>query len=77
VIEAGEWALDRTPTQEEIGDALGLSMVHVNRTMRALREAGIVAIKGRRLTVLDWEGLKRAGEFDPMYLHIGPVTGFA
>jgi CRP-like cAMP-binding protein len=77
VIEAGEWALDRTPTQEEIGDALGLSVVHVNRTMRALREAGLVAIKGRRLQVLDWEGLKRAGEFDPMYLHLGPVTGFA
>jgi CRP-like cAMP-binding protein len=54
VIEAGEWALDRTPTQEEMGDALGLSLVHVNRTMRTLREAGLVAMKGRRLQVLDW-----------------------
>src|SRR6266571_4156414 len=34
-------------TQELIGDALGLSVPHVNRTLRKLREAGLVGIDGR------------------------------
>jgi CRP-like cAMP-binding protein len=62
--------IEQSPTQEELGDALGLSVVHVNRTLRALREDGLVTTKSRRIVVLDWEGLKKAGEFDPAYLHV-------
>ena len=62
--------IEQRPTQEELGDALGLSVVHVNRTMRALRENGLIVSAGKRLVVLDWEGLQEAGEFDPMYLHM-------
>jgi CRP/FNR family transcriptional regulator len=40
-------------TQEHIGDALGLTSVHVNRTLRALRVDGIVSVRGRTLRVLD------------------------
>lgn len=56
-------------TQNEIGDALGLSTVHVNRTLQELRGESLVSLEGRMLTVLDWEGLKLAGEFDATYLH--------
>ncbi len=57
-------------TQAELGDALGISTVHVNRTLQELRAAGLIRLQGARLTVLDWEGLKEVGEFDPTYLHL-------
>ena len=57
-------------TQEELGDALGLSSVHVNRVLQELRQNGLVVLRGRRLSTPDWEGLKAAGEFDPTYLHL-------
>ena len=57
-------------TQTELGDALGLSTVHVNRTLQDLRSAGLVEWQGGVMTVLDWENLKAAGEFDPGYLHL-------
>jgi CRP-like cAMP-binding protein len=56
-------------TQTEIGDALGLSMVHVNRTLQHLRGANLITLANGRLTVNDWEDLKALGEFDPAYLH--------
>jgi CRP-like cAMP-binding protein len=59
-------------TQAEFADALGLSTVHVNRVLQALRGNGLITLKGSTLTVLDWDGLTRAGEFDPMYLHLDP-----
>jgi CRP-like cAMP-binding protein len=57
-------------TQSELGDAMGLSTVHVNRTLQDLRAAGLISLKGGSLSVLDWDGLKHAGEFDPTYLHL-------
>jgi CRP-like cAMP-binding protein len=57
-------------TQTEIGDALGLSTVHTNKTLRALREAGLIELRGRRLKIRDWDGLCALGEFDPGYLHL-------
>ncbi|HEX2140578.1 MAG TPA: Crp/Fnr family transcriptional regulator [Woeseiaceae bacterium] len=64
-------------TQGEIGDALGLSNVHVSRTVKELRKADLVAFKAGWLTINDWEGLKAAGEFDPGYLHLRPAEGAA
>ena len=57
-------------TQNELGDALGLSLVHVNRTLQDIRENGLIVLKGGTLQVVDWEGLQRAGDFDPTYLHL-------
>lgn len=57
-------------TQVEMGDMLGLSTVHVNRTLRELRAAGLIALEKGQLAVLDWPGLTRAGDFDPAYLHM-------
>jgi CRP-like cAMP-binding protein len=61
---------DLHTTQAELGDALGLSTVHVNRVLQDLRKDGLIALRGRSLAVLDWNGLKRAGDFDPLYLHL-------
>ena len=59
-------------TQAELGDAMGISTVHVNRTLQELRAAGLITLRGARLTVLNWEGLSEVGEFDPTYLHLRP-----
>jgi CRP-like cAMP-binding protein len=55
-------------TQELIGDAVGLTTVHVNRTMRSLREDKLIAVDGKRVTILDFEGLSLISDFDKSYL---------
>jgi CRP-like cAMP-binding protein len=57
-------------TQAELGDAFGLSTVHVNRVLQDLRGDGLITLHSGSLKVLDWDGLKKAGEFDPTYLHL-------
>ena len=57
-------------TQATLGDATGLSTVHVNRTLQELRAAGLIRMEDGAVTVLDWERLKQAGRFDPGYLHL-------
>lgn len=55
-------------TQEQIGDVLGLTAVHVNRSIKALRIAGYIAISGSRLLILNPQELATVAEFDPAYL---------
>ena len=57
-------------TQAQLGDALGLSTVHINRTLQELRQDELVAWKSSIVTILDWDGLRRAGDFDPAYLQL-------
>ena len=59
-------------TQEQIGDALGLTAVHVNRTIQQLRTEGVIVTSGRTMTLPDLARLRRIGGFDPSYLHIDP-----
>lgn len=59
-------------TQKLIGDALGLTPVHVNRTIQHLRNDGLVEIANRTMTLLDVSRLRQLGGFDPRYLHIDP-----
>jgi CRP-like cAMP-binding protein len=56
-------------TQEEIGDATGLTSVHVNRMLRELSDEGLIRRDGRMLEILDWEAFKEAAAFDGAYLH--------
>ncbi|MGR4067364.1 Crp/Fnr family transcriptional regulator [Halomonas sp. LR3S48] len=57
-------------TQEELADAIGISAVHVSRTMQALRAEGLIETKKMQITIPDWEKLQEAGEFDSLYLHL-------
>ena len=57
-------------TQVEFADAMGLSTVHVNRVVQKLRADGLIGLNGDRLTIPNWEKLKRLGDFDPTYLHL-------
>ncbi|MER9316023.1 Crp/Fnr family transcriptional regulator [Mesorhizobium sp. M0659] len=56
-------------TQAALGDALGLSTVHVNRMLQELRRRGLIATSGSKVHALDWAGLTHAGDFDTTYLH--------
>lgn len=61
-------------TQAILADALGLSTVHVNRTIQELRLKKLIRLTSGRLTVYDWDGLQQAGEFDPTYLQLKDVS---
>jgi hypothetical protein len=50
--------------------------VHVNRVLQDLRGDGLITLRGVSLKVLDWEGLTKAGEFDPTYLHLVKQEAF-
>ena len=57
-------------TQEEIGDATGLTAVHVNRMMRILTEERLIARTGTRLTVLDEPRLARVADYSDRYARL-------
>jgi DNA-binding IclR family transcriptional regulator len=62
-------------TQELIADVLGLSGPHVSRMLRLLREEGLVAIEGHRLSVIDIESLTVLAGFDGDYLTRTRIPG--
>ena len=55
-------------TQELVGDALGLSVPHVSRTLKQLREEDLVAIEGQRVIIKNVEALGRLADFQRTYL---------
>ena len=57
-------------TQAEFADAIGTSTVHVNRALQEMRANNLIELSGDQLNIPDWETLKRAGDFDPTYLHL-------
>jgi CRP-like cAMP-binding protein len=57
-------------TQADLGDTLGMSTVHMNRTLMQLREDALVTLKKGTVTVHDLQRLKEAAAFDPAYLNI-------
>jgi CRP-like cAMP-binding protein len=61
-------------TQEQVADALGLTSVHVNRTMQQLRTESLVVTTNRTMTLPDVQGLRQIGGFDPSYLHSNSPT---
>lgn len=67
---AGNGRLPVPLTQSTLGDALGLSVVHINRTLGQLARNGLIEVKrrDRMLVILNHEGLKQAAGFEPDYL---------
>jgi len=55
-------------TQELIGDALGLSVPHVNRVLRQLRDENILKIKEGVVIVKDIDALSELADFEQTYL---------
>ena len=63
-----EYRLDLT--QADLAECMGLTSVHVNRTLKDLREQGLVSFKGGTVRIDDLSGLRHVAEFDPGYLYL-------
>jgi CRP-like cAMP-binding protein len=57
-------------TQEQLADAVGLTSVHVNRTLQALERDNLISRTHRAVKIGDWNRLADAGDFDSTYLHL-------
>ncbi len=57
-------------SQEQLADAVGLTPVHVNRTLRALEEEGLIHRHKRFIEIPDWEQLRTVSGFNSLYLHL-------
>ncbi|MCK1354202.1 Crp/Fnr family transcriptional regulator [Bradyrhizobium sp. CW7] len=63
-------------TQQDVADACGLSIVHVNRTIQELRGLGLIEWENHTLTLLRPQELQAVAEFSPEYLHqLNPSAG--
>lgn len=57
-------------TQEQMADVLGMTPVHVNRTLKALEALGLIVRDRRTINFPSWEKLRDAGDFNRRYLHM-------
>ncbi|WP_165187905.1 Crp/Fnr family transcriptional regulator [Caulobacter soli] len=55
---------DFPAVQGDIADALGLSVVHIHRVLRGLRDDGLATLRNGVLEIDDWDGLTALGGFD-------------
>ena len=62
-------------TQGKLGDAIGITTIHVNRVLQSLRVAGLITYKSGKLTIHEWSALTKLAQFDPAYLHLNPKVG--
>ncbi len=65
-----ENTFDLNMTQAEIGDATGMTHVHVNRLLRELGEDGLIDRKGSEVTILDEDRLLQISSFSNRYKSI-------
>ncbi|TFW11717.1 Crp/Fnr family transcriptional regulator [Brevundimonas intermedia] len=70
VGQTGDLTFDLPLTQATLGDALGLSTVHVSRLISELRGEGVIHWSNGQIDILDWHRLAEIAEFDPTYLRL-------
>lgn len=59
-------------TQSQLSDAMGLSVVHINRTLQELRQRNLIRWEANLVEIRDWAGLKSLAQFDATYLNLEP-----
>jgi CRP-like cAMP-binding protein len=69
---AEDYGYELPMTQEQLADALGLTPVHVNRTLKALEAEGLIVRSKRSISFPDWKRLRHVGDFNQRYLHLEP-----
>lgn len=62
-------------TQEQVGDATGLTSVHVNRVLQGLRADRLISTTKSSVTITNWDDLQEAGDFNRSYLHLPSPRG--
>jgi len=71
---AEENSYDLPMTQEQLGDAVGLTSVHVNRTLKSLTAEGLIERDKRHIRLVDWDRISAVGDFDALYLHLDQAS---
>ncbi len=61
-------------TQCDLGEASGMTSVHVNRTLQDLRRDGLITLSHRILTIPNFTALAEVAMFNPQYLHVQERT---
>lgn len=61
-------------TQRQLGQAVGMSHISVNRALQKIRKDGLAEFHAGKLHVLDWRGLTRIAGFDPTYLRLAKLS---
>ena len=69
---AKDYGYELPMTQEQLADAVGLTPVHVNRTLKALEAEGLIVRSKRSISFPDWKRLRLVGDFNQRYLHLEP-----
>jgi CRP-like cAMP-binding protein len=57
-------------TQTDLAETVGLSVVHMNRTLQELRNRGLIVLRSKKLIIPDLERLQEVSLFNPNYLHL-------
>jgi CRP-like cAMP-binding protein len=57
-------------TQNAMADVLGVSLVHLNKTLQSLRKEKAFTWEGRVITIVDWDKLQKIAGFDAGYLSL-------
>jgi len=75
---AEEYGYQLPMTQEQLADAVGLTAVHVNRTLKTLEMEGLITRTKRNISFPNWERMRDVADFNQRYLHLEPqMTGEA
>ncbi len=61
-------------SQEHLGDCVGLTPVHVNRTLKDLEASGDITRSKREVAIADWAKISRTADFKEDYLHLASRT---
>lgn len=72
--EGGDGGYDCPLTQHELADILGLTPIHVNRTLRELREHDLVSFRAGTVEFLNRSRLVKLSNFDAEYLRLRSVS---
>jgi CRP-like cAMP-binding protein len=57
-------------TQTDLADCLGISLVHVNRVIKKLKDDNLLRFDRSSVIVDSWDRLFQFSEFDPKFLHL-------
>ncbi len=56
-------------TQDELADVLGLTKIHINRTLRELRERDLLVFRNGHVEIVNRSKLVKLSGFDSQYIH--------
>jgi len=60
-------------TQAVLADAIGVSVIHLNRVLQELRTGGLLEFERGNVSILNMKQLRQVADFEPLYLHLNPA----